>query len=285
MRIGVVTDVHLAPAGTAGLAWHNPYALADAAARFEWALWLCTAEGAAAIAVLGDLAHFGDAASLDDGVRIAAGAGVPVWVVPGNHDCTEADDALVEAVARVGAASVRLAPAVGEAVAGGLRVAGLALAGERSGLSARSAAPPPVAAWGSDPVLLLSHYPLLSFVEEARRANLLHPGDLGDSAAVAPPVLARSWPTVVVHGHAHLRHAAVAGPVLQLSCAALIEPPFEITLLDVVRAGDRWRIGRRALSAAPSPDLRLPVLAPPTGEWIWAGGGWTPVDLAGVEER
>jgi len=284
MRIGIVTDVHLAPAGTEPLAWHNPYALADAAERFEQALRLCTAEGAEVIALLGDLAHFGDAASLEAGVRIAAAAGRPVWLVPGNHDCTEADGALARAVARHGAGAVRQPPPTGVPLDGGWRLAGLGLVGDRGGLTARSTGASPVAAWGGDPVLLLSHYPLLSFAEEARRAGLRHPGDLGDLAEVAPPVLSRRAPTVVLHGHAHLRHASSVGPVLQLSCAALIEPPFEVTLLDLdVDPDDRsTTVHRRADAVAQSGAARLPILVPPEGRWRFDGGRWRPsADTAG----
>jgi hypothetical protein len=69
---------------------------------------------------------------------------------------------------------------------------------------------------------------------------------------------------VVVHGHAHVRDALVLGSVLQIACAALVEPPFEATLLDITEEdGGRVSVRRECVRIAPSPDgARLPVLSP-----------------------
>lgn len=273
IRIGVVADVHLTPPGTGPLAWHNPYALADAADRLADALAWCVAEGAETLAVLGDLAHFGDDTSLEAGVRLAAAAGRPTWMTPGNHDCTQEDGALAAAVERFGRGGARIAPAAGDLLGGWLRVAGLGLVGDRSGLTA-AADRLPLAAWGDGPVLLLSHYPLLSFRADAERAGLAHPGDLTNLATASQALFDRAAPTVVVHGHAHLRHASVADAVLQLSVAALIEPPFEATLLELDRIDGGLAVRRRAVAMQHAGGARIPALAPAVGSWRFAAGRW-----------
>ncbi len=281
MRFGIITDVHLASAGAGSLSWHNAYAMADVVTRFRDALARCVAAEVDAIAVLGDLSNDGDDASLDDGVRLAAASGRPVWLVPGNHDVIARADALATAIARVGAGTVRLAPPGGVPLGGGVRLAGLAaLTCDRltKDTTVRAAAPLPVPAWGDDLVLLLAHYPLLSLAERATDAGLKYAGDLADLDALATPLRRRATPTVVAHGHLHLRDASSVGRVLQISCAALIEPPFEVTLLDIARYGGRATARRASTPVAPSPDVRLPVLAPPDGAWMFEAGAWHAIE-------
>ncbi len=281
MRFGIITDVHLASAGASSLSWHNAYAMADAATRFRDALARCVAAEVDAIAVLGDLSNDGDDASLDDGVRLAAASGRPVWLVPGNHDVIARPDALATAIARVGADAVRLAPPGGVPLGDGVRLAGLA-ALTRDQLPkdtvVRAAAPLPVPAWGDDFVLLLAHYPLLSLAERAADAGLKYAGDLANLDALATPLRRRAAPTVVAHGHLHLRDASSVGRVLQISCAALIEPPFEVTLLDIALHAGRATVRRESVPVVPSPDVRLPVLAPLDGAWTFEVGAWRAIE-------
>ena len=49
----------------------------------------------------------------------------------------------------------------------------------------------------------------------------------------------RRAPTVVLSGHIHARDALTAGPVLQLTQAALIEAPYEASVVRVAVTGDR----------------------------------------------
>jgi len=288
----VVADAHLAPvdAGVAeGLAWHNRYAMSDAAERFRLALGRCAGQGAEAVAVLGDLSHFGGARSLEEGVRIAAGCGLPVFVVAGNHDVLERAGALGEAVGRVGARHVRLLGPAGELVVGeGLRVAGLSVQRGRSPDGFRSAGGLPVGHWDEEEeaVVLISHYPVVSLAARAAEAGLRYAGDLVNLEEVARPLLARGAPTVVVHGHLHIRASLMAGSVLQVSCAALVEPPFEVTLLDIGREGGRLAVRRRSFPVAPSPEgVRLPVLSLAEEGWAFEAGGWVPIYREAVHEQ
>lgn len=291
MRLGIISDVHLNPAGTGPYSFHNEYGMVDAAERFRVALRLCAQGGVDAVAVVGDLSHFGDDESLEAAVRLAAESGRPVWVVPGNHDCLERDEALAEAIERVGASNVRLATPAGETTRGGVRVAGLPVSGGSGSISyspegrpivenSRPAGRPMVEEWGEEPVLWLTHYSMISTVEKATRAGFKHPGDLQGLEEVARPLLERAAPTVVVHGHAHIRDACAVGAVLQISCAALIEPPFEMTLLDIETDGAWITVRRKSVPVVPSPAVRLPLLSPSEGRWVFEAGAWSSKESA-----
>lgn len=283
MKLGIVADPHLAPAGTGPLSYHNGYRTADAGTRLRLALARCSREGVDAVALLGDLAHFGDEGSLAEGVEIAGESGLPVLAVPGNHDVSERAEALAEAVARAGAGNVRLATPDGELV-GGVRLAGFSVEPGASG-SFRSRGGFGVGGWGEGPTVVLTHYPVVSLAKRVAAAGLEYPGDLEDLPEAAGPLLGRAAPTVVVHGHAHVRDALVSGGVLQLSCAALIEPPFEVTVLDVEREDGAVSVREKAIAVAGSPGgVRLPVLSGAEGEWRFEEG-WVPTRSMAAPRR
>ncbi len=277
MRIGLISDIHIAPAGTPPERWHNDYRFPDADARLARALRRCLERGAEAIALLGDLAHLGDDESLDAALARAARSGCPIWVAAGNHDAVLHDTALAAAVARLAAPHVRMATESGALIAPGIRVAGLSISAD--GLdSVHAPAPPAIAAWEEDLVLWLTHYPMLSLVEATSAAGLRYAGDLENRAEVAEPIAARAAPTVAVHGHLHVRHASSRDSLLQISCAALIEPPFELTIVDV-EPGDRQhvvRVRHEPVEAAGA-AMSLPVLFPDNGAWSFSDGAWTAI--------
>jgi hypothetical protein len=156
--------------------------------------------------LLGNLSQSGDNKSLETGVRLAAETGRRVWTVSGNHDCFERLDALEVAMRRVAADNVRLASPAGEVVGREPRVAGLCpMSGSRR-YRARSNGGRGAEAWGDDPTVWLSPYPMVSFAEEVSSASLIYGDDLEDREEVAQPLLTRSAPTVVVSGHVRLWH-------------------------------------------------------------------------------
>src|SRR5215203_6195011 len=80
---------------------------------------------------------------------------------------------------------------------------------------------------------------------------------------VARLLLGREAPTVVVNGHVHLRATRIEGPALQVSCAALVEPPFEVTLLDLEKLGvGRVKVRRESAPLVPSLAVRPPAFSP-----------------------
>ncbi len=268
MRLGILADPHLVP---------DDHATDGDMARYRLALRRCVQEGVDGLALLGDLSWSGDDASLEAGLRLAARTRLAVWTVSGNHDLGEQDDALAEAVRRVGAENVRLATPAGQVSGGkGVRVTGLCVASDNYGYTARSDERPDVSGWGEETVVLLSHYPMISFRERAERESVYYgDNDLENLEEVARPLLSRAAPTVVINGHMHMRDDCAAERVLQISCAALTQPPFDVTLLDLATGGSRISVGVERIPVAPSPDdVRLSALSPARLRWVFEEGTW-----------
>jgi predicted phosphodiesterase len=280
--LGVISDIHIAPPGTPPAAWHNPYPLERAREMLAAAVARCTAAGVDAVVLLGDLAHAGDLASITAVIEETAPLDVPVHVLPGNHDFIHAPDALRSTVERHGSERTALAPAVFP-IADELQIVTMMLEQLETRGAFRGLDLPDVLA-ANDALVLFTHFPLLETIERLRQRDFPHPGDLHNRLDLEAALAARTAPTVVVHGHLHVRDAHATGPVLQLGCAALIEPPHEVTFLEIARdAGDAGSltVTRRAESvAAFGPELRLPVLAPDVQTWRYryADGAWSTAD-------
>lgn len=273
MRLGILTDVHLCPPGTAPDGCHNPYAFDQAETLLTRAIAAHTVDAVDALLVLGDLANRGDAPSLGHAVRLLADADLPAWITGGNHD-REEDAGRLAAMVAAASPSLRMAGPDGQLV-GGLRVAGLPITSPGAGtpwLVDR----PPLDAWDDDPVLLLSHFPVLAREAAIVGAGLRYVGSFEDREGIAPALLGRTAPTVVLHGHLHVRDAVAAGPVLQIGCAALIEPPHERVVVDLPTGGWGGTVRVRHIPVVDSPPVRLPVVAPASSEWAFRDGGWQP---------
>ncbi len=96
--------------------------------------------------------------------------------------------------------------------------------------------PPDVEAWGQAPTVLISHFPALSLATPITASGFPYPGDLIDRQELEDRLTARAAPTVVMSGHVHARAADARGCVLQLTCGAMVEPPYECAVIDVDRA-------------------------------------------------
>jgi hypothetical protein len=136
--------------------------------------------------------------------------------------------------------------------------------------------PLPVADWGAAPAILLTHFPILSRLTACRDAGLKYAGDLTNRAELAAALAARPAPTIVLHGHLHVRDAVAEGTVFQIGCAALVEPPYELAILDLDRADGRIEVRIVREAVADAGDARLPVLVPERGAWTFDGKSWTP---------
>ena len=278
MKLGVITDIHLYPDPNTEkrFAWHNPYPIKRAMAQYDTALARCMEEGVDAIVILGDIAHVGDNACLEAGIARAAATGKPVWVVPGNHDCTVRADAVASAVSKHGYSRVTLPDPAGErnAVLTSWRVAGLPIASDDGGNSARALEPPDLDLWLDSPVLFLTHFPMLSLVEHCAEAGLKYAGNLGNFSEITPALHQRIAPTLVLHGHLHVRDELAQGSMLQLSFSALIEPPHEIAILELLGDAGELTIHRRNISIASHSVERLPVLTLDETHWQLRDGLW-----------
>ncbi|HET7043993.1 MAG TPA: metallophosphoesterase [Gaiellaceae bacterium] len=238
MRLGVLTDVHLAPEPRPGARWQNLYDFEGLRGRLDAALARFAAERVDAICLLGDLSDDGDAASTEAVLEAVGACGPPVFVVGGNHD-------------------ERLDPATLEDALES--VENVTLAGGPLPCEQR---------------VVLSHYPLLDRRARLEAAGLLYAGDHPAGAARAERLRADGDSTVVLCGHLHVRESHADGPILQLACAALIEYPFEVALLDADPGAVRIR---RIPLAGPGEIERDPVLAPAAETFRFDGRRWQPV--------
>ncbi len=295
-RIGLVADVHWRTnAGTGGSGWHDAATpspataagwhgtgseLAGALDRLSLALERFAACEADLVVVAGDLTHHGEVGALVEVLRRCGDARAPVLVVSGNHDADGDADRLRRAHALVtahgrAAGVVRLATLTGDLYAG-VRVAGVHV-GETAGwFGARLREQPDPAAWGGEPVVLISHYPALSLAQPVSDAGFPYPGDLLDRRELAHALIARTAPTLVIGGHVHARAACAEGPVLQLTGGSLVEPPYECAVIDVETPAPGWLAVSRACLRLREPDgAREPVLAPERESWLFDGLQWS----------
>ena len=270
VRLGIVTDSHLCPAGTPPGLWHNPLHYDRAEALLDRAVRFLKDREVDAVAMLGDLTNFGDEASIARAVAVLATAGVPVLVVPGNHDSEPGAAAFCAHVDRLGAPDV--------AMAGGNRdLAGQSMVGlteltpDNDGLLVIGDVESD--GWGDSPIVLLTHFPLLDRSAETLAAGLKYAGGFRDGG-VARRLVERPAPAIVLHGHLHIRDTTSERNLLQIGCAALIEPPHEATVVEIEARDGGCRVAVEHVSLAPSDVARLPVMAAAWGDWVFDGEAW-----------
>lgn len=274
--IGVISDIHLSPPGTPPDGWHNPYPLGQAREMLARAIARCAEENVDAVVLLGDLTHTGDLASLAAVIAETTSLACPVHVLPGNHDFALPPREVRAVVEREGGARLTYAPAA-FSVADGLH-ATTAMLELRSGSGFHASALPRVP--DGAPLVVFTHFPVLETRERVRAWGFRHSGDLANRADLAATLAGGERPAVVVHGHLHVRDALASGAVLQLGCAALIEPPHELTVIEIESDGELTVTRRTESVATYAPSLRLPVLTPAVQTWRCAGGAWSTTDTA-----
>jgi predicted phosphodiesterase len=275
MRIGLVSDLHwMREPPTVAQAWHGDGELAGVLDRLAAALGHFADQGADRIVVAGDLSHHGDVESMIDVLRALGNAPAPVVLVAGNHDITDDPERLAQALTL--AETPRLSLAGPEGVEQyGLQVAGVHVGESDGWFRARLRGMPVAGAWGSRPLVLISHYPVLSLATEVATRGLPYPGDVLERERLAEMLLARSAPAIVLGGHLHVRATRAAGPVLQLTAGALAEPPYECALIDIERSDDgALSVQRRCLRLLGEPGPREPVFAPEHEAWDFDGARW-----------
>jgi Calcineurin-like phosphoesterase len=268
LRLGVLTDIHAVADPARRAAWINRYDFAGVLDRCERAVELFASERVDRVLLLGDLSHDGDLPSLRQVLRATASP-VPLAAVGGNHDSPQPTTQIV----RAGGDAVQL-PGWRAVGAGSVSTAGLRVTRRAPGRWG-AARRPALTTWGDAPVLLASHFPVLSRVRAVTERGLPYAGDLVDRAGVAGALRARTGPTLVTCGHLHVRDSVASGPLLQLGLGALVEPPFDATVLDLTAEGGRFGVVRHAHELASAPERRDPRLAPTREAWSFEPGrGW-----------
>lgn len=274
VKLGIVTEIHIVPPGTPEGFWHNPFLFDQAEQLFARAVQRCLELDVDAIAILGDLTHFADAGSFAGVRRVLETTELPVYVLPGNHDLGSEPQPLAEFQRALDLPNVTIAPtAVALTPWIDLQLIGLApgggewrYAGVRSGVVT-----------GNDPALTvaLAHFPVFAMTEMLSQANLKHAGDLANREPLLEAIGATAGPVLIVNGHLHVHATIAEGRILQLSVAALIEPPHDVTLLTIGidDAGAPW-VTRQAIGLVETRDVNLPVLSAREERWQVADGVW-----------
>ena len=140
LRLGVIADPHLALERVENASWHNPYRLADAHERLDAALAHPLLDSVDVIALLGDLAHFGDRTSVRYVVDAVGSGDRPAVLLSGNHDVLTPGVRLEDEVRASGADHV-LSPLAWEPEAPALKAFDAAGAGLAAAKRSTSAPP------------------------------------------------------------------------------------------------------------------------------------------------
>jgi predicted phosphodiesterase len=255
MRIGVLTDLHVTDHPLGDGFWHGPFDFAGVTERTRRGVELLNDAGVDLVAVLGDLSDAGDPADDGRARALLEDAGPPVILLPGNHDVRHGPRG-PDGDASPASGAAGLAP-----VDGGIDVVLPALDGH-----------------GPDPVVLLTHFPVLARAEAYAALGLRHSGDLHNRAEAEAALQALDRPVVVVCGHLHLRETSAAGHILQVVCGPLIEAPHDVTVVEIDGRTVRRRVVAGEPFAGPGPS---PVLAPEDETWRWDGATWAAVSRRG----
>jgi hypothetical protein len=265
VRIGVLSDLHceLEPAGSR---WINPFEPEHLDRRTDAALtWFAEAK-VDLIVVLGDSVQFPNASDLAHVfARLAAANVAPLATVSGNHDlrlgeefaqCARAngirllhEEPLELASVSVVGVGVELGPVPPQ------YLGRCGVLGGRSGF-----------------VVVASHFPVLSEATRVAAAGLPYAGDLVNRADLERGLRSNARPAVVLSGHIHARCSTHDGTLLQFTAGALIEPPFDVSIVEIdapnVRRTAR-RLGRIAVTD--------PVFADDDERWRWTDDRWARV--------
>jgi Calcineurin-like phosphoesterase len=264
VRIGVLSDLHceLEPAGSS---WINAFESEHLDRRTDAALaWFSEAE-VDLILLLGDSVQFANRRDLAHVfARLAAAEVAPVATVNGNHDlrlgAEFAECAREHRIRLLYDEPFELA---------GVSVIGVAVD--------RGPKPPQyvgrAGGWGSeaDILVIASHFPVLSEASRVAAAGLPYAGDLVNRAELEGRLRSDPRPKVVLGGHIHVRCSTHDGLLLQFTVGALIEPPFDATLVEIDATSLSARRTARRLGEVAPID---PVFAADDERWQKSDERW-----------
>ena len=262
MRLGVLSDLHceLEPTGSR---WINDFEPEQLDRRADAALaWFSEAE-VDLILLLGDIVQFETQGDLPHMfARLATADVAPLATVNGNHDLL-LGSAFAECAREHGIQLLYEAP---------LELAGVTVTGV--GVDRGPAPPQYVGQVGSksrevDFVVVASHFPVLSEASRVAAAGLPYAGDLVNRADLERALRSDPRPKLVLSGHIHARCSAHEGSLLQFTVGALIEPPFDATLVEIDGTSVR-RTARRLGEIA----ITDPVFAADDEHWQWTEDRW-----------
>ncbi len=274
MRLGVLSDIHLAPAGSLPGMWHNPLHYERAPVLLDRAISFLRDRDVDAVAVLGDLTNSGDRASIAQGLRLLGLLTVPVYVLPGNHDWGARGEVLRTAIEANQPSRIAL-PRGDRNGHFPFRLAGVTALDRRDEGITWHVRPGAIEADGDGPLLVMSHFPLLDREQEIVAQGLKFAGDFAWSSSTRDPLLTRSAPTVLLHGHLHIRYATTEGTILQLGFASLIEAPHEVSLVEIAERDGELTVSVEHHSVETDDVPVVPVLSASRSIWSFQDHHWT----------
>ena len=209
------------------------------------------------IVLLGDSVQFANLSDLAHVfARLAAANVAPVATVNGNHDIRLGEE--FAACARENGIGCSTRSRWARRGRGrrcrGQSGRGAAAVSRQSGSSAEAGL-----------VVVASHFPVLSEASRVAAAGLPYAGDLVNRADLESGLQTDGRPKVVLSGHIHARCSTHDGTLLQFTVGALIEPPFDATLVELDGTSVR-RTARRLGEIA----VTDPVFAADDERWQWA---------------
>ena len=265
MRIGVLSDLHceLEPSGSR---WINTFEPEHLDRRIDAALEWFAEPQVDLILLLGDIVQFAHSSDLVHMLsRLETASVAPIATVNGNHDLRLGE----EFAKRAREFGIRLLHEES------LELAGLAVAGvgvDRGPAPPQYIGQPCGRGREADFVVVASHFPVLSEATRVAGAGLPYAGDLVNRADVEGELRSDLRPTLILSGHIHARCSTHDGTLLQFAVGAMIEPPFDATVVEIDATGLGVRRIARRLGEIAVTD---PVFAADDERWQWTGDRWT----------
>jgi predicted phosphodiesterase len=266
MRIGVLTDLHCELSPTRARRWINQYEPNHLEARLREAGKRFAQEQVAAVLLLGDSTETADPAAFDHVLTWLKSAGHTVAAVGGNHDW-EPSGALEKVAARHSVLLAGHRPLIVD----GLEIAGVEIEPQNGDRSVFHTAGFEVASRSL--IILASHFPVVALADRLAAARLPFPGDITDRHQVAANLARYGVPVVVLSGHIHTRLSEESGRILQLTFGAMIEPPFDMAIVEINSGQQTVGVARWCYRLGPKAAVD-PVLAPEHEAWSWKSGRW-----------
>lgn len=275
LRLGVLSDLHLAPANTPPAQFNATVRLGQTRDLLRAALaWLTPRTDA--LTLLGDLTQ---SATADDYRYLAdqlSRTGLPAYLIPGNHDIPAGrrTAAIRSAIPPHLQASLIIPGCVSH---GPALIASANLKAHDDGFRLSQ---PRLPRRGRPPLIFLTHFPALDMRLPVERNRLRYAGNLANRAAIQQALHDYGNPVIVLSGHLHVRGHAIAGNILQLGIAALAEYPHDATIISVTSRGTALNVTRHCRSLATESQTPAAALDPSLTSFSWQHQNWQP-PLAG----
>lgn len=272
LRLAVLSDTHVSPAGTPDGIWNNAVRRSVSTQLLRAATREITDAGHHRVLVLGDISDDGSPETIGAALSVIADAGLEAWTVPGNHDTAQDHRALDIAARHISRCVVlhHQPLCLGDSIT----VAGTALHSEDGGQTCEAANL--VAAPTSRVLLWAGHYPLISQETALLDAGLRYPGDLTNLQQTRDTAERHPGPVIVLHGHLHTAITTQAGRMLQLGFPAVVEWPHAWTDLRIETSpsGTAVHVAIRPVAGNWSRCSRNTLLASVEQTWQLDGERW-----------